>query len=356
MIIWADDDMFATLRDNPRTSILHWWARSSRLRWRVHSLAKTVSTLKEPESAGDPRKPIVLCLCRNGEHFIPAFLDHYRSRGFEEFVFLDNGSTDQTIPMLMEAPDVRAVQTDAPYKIYQRAMQRFLVENFGHDRWSLSVDVDEHFDYPGSGEVELSRLIDYLESNRFNAVVTHQLDMFGDVDLTLPARRIVPEDYPYYSLDHITARPLSEVMSKRVGTGISNFNDQKFFTGGVRVPVLGTRSWLSKVPLVFYRKPLVPMLETHFVGNAHLADVTCMYFHYKLVAGFAAQVKEATRRNHFQSMDAYSKAQDAFESDRLTTISVEGQKAFNSIRDLYGAFLDVPESYEAFTTEKHATS
>ncbi len=303
---------------------------------------KTIAT-KQSSIPKNPDKPIVLCLVRNAGHFIPAFFDHYLGLGFEEFVFFDNGSTDSTLDLLSIHPGVTILTTPAPYSVYQRAMQHYLVAKFGRGRWSLSVDVDEHFDFPGSDSQSLVDFTGSLEAKGWNAVVAHQLDMFGDVDLTSESRELNTEEYCYYSLDEIVRASYASILAQRVGPIPKNDGEQEFLLGGVRRAVFGGMPWLSKTPLVFFRPPMQPMLETHFVANAVLAGVSCVLYHYKLVSGLLSQVEEATQRRHYQNMLIYDHAAKTLKSNPNginLAKHVSSKKILTSISDLSGTLLN----------------
>ena len=54
-------------------------------------------------AAGD-----VLCcaVVRNEDARLPYFLSYYRQMGIARFLFVDNGSTDETLSLLLAQPDV----------------------------------------------------------------------------------------------------------------------------------------------------------------------------------------------------------------------------------------------------------
>ena len=62
-------------------------------------------------------------------------------------------------------------------KIYL-AMKQFLVHVCGRGCWTLYVDVDELWLYPGCNTIDLSRFINYLDRAGYNAWQAHMLDMF----------------------------------------------------------------------------------------------------------------------------------------------------------------------------------
>ena len=98
---------------------------------------------------------LVLCLVRDGLPWVRSFVEHYLSLGVKHMVFLDNGSTDGTVEALKSHENVTVLRTAAPFMGNAGAMRGYLVERFGRSRWTLSVDIDELFDYPYSDVVTL---------------------------------------------------------------------------------------------------------------------------------------------------------------------------------------------------------
>lgn len=107
-------------------------------------------------------------------------LEYYFTLGAKHVVFLDNGSTDGCVEVLKNYDNVTVLRTRVPYKTYNVAIKRYLIERFGRGRWTLSVDQDELFDYPYSDVVSLKSLLGYLSENSYTAVVAYMLDMFPE--------------------------------------------------------------------------------------------------------------------------------------------------------------------------------
>src|SRR5438046_3032170 len=57
---------------------------------------------------------IVVCIVRNGEEYIKAFIKHYLSLNVDHIVFLDNGSTDQTLDIARRYARVTILRTRLP--------------------------------------------------------------------------------------------------------------------------------------------------------------------------------------------------------------------------------------------------
>ena len=108
---------------------------------------------------------VVLCLVRNGRPYVRSFVEHYASMGVKHIAFLDNGSTDGTVEALKGYDNVTILRSMLPFKKYQMLMKQYLIERFGRERWTLSVDIDELFDYAYSDVVSLSSLLEYLDES-----------------------------------------------------------------------------------------------------------------------------------------------------------------------------------------------
>src|ERR671912_2732339 len=128
----------------------------------------------------DEDELIVVCVVRDGRPYVRSFIEHYFSLGAKHIVFLDNGSTDETVEALKNYENVTVLHTGLLYKHYNVAMKRYLIERFGRGRWTLSVDIDELFEYPYSNVVSLKALLRYLNEHSYTAVVTYMLDMFPE--------------------------------------------------------------------------------------------------------------------------------------------------------------------------------
>ncbi|HET9831770.1 MAG TPA: glycosyltransferase family 2 protein [Vicinamibacterales bacterium] len=286
---------------------------------------------------------VVITVVRNGQLYVRSFLEHYRALGVVHCVFLDNGSTDDTVDALCSVPDTTVLQTDAPYDKFENTMKRYLAERFSPGRWNLCADVDELFDYPFSDRLALSDFLRYLNGHGFSAVVTQMLDMFSDVPLA--DVRSTPEDrlwekFPYYDLSSIDRPPYEWVDRQR--------NDIRMHWGGIRRRVFGTDNGLTKTALVLMNGAVKPFIEWHHVLGGVTADVTCVLRHYPFVGGFTEKVRDAVRTRRYGSTTtdeyvAYANALDA--NPRLTLMS-ESARPFTGLEPLIDdRFLVVSDEY-----------
>lgn len=291
---------------------------------------------------------VVLCLMRNGQQYVESFIEHYRSLGAKHLVFLDNGSTDGTVEALMGYEGVTVLRTNVLYKRYLILMKRYLIERFGRGRWTLSVDIDELFDYPYSDVLGLREFLGYLNEQEYTAVVSHMLDLFPEKPLSeaaAPGEGSLKETNRFYEVSHVKARDYQLVGD--IGNKISN-EDIRFYNGGVQQRVFGIGPLLSKHPLVFLDEQLRPMdLSDHWVGNAHVADLTGVLLHYKLNGGLYQLVqREMEERRYVSRHGKYDKYQEVLENNPKLQIKRPLSLELESVNDLVGnGFLSVSADY-----------
>jgi glycosyltransferase involved in cell wall biosynthesis len=298
---------------------------------------------------------VVLVQLYNGKPYVKPLLEHYFSLGAKHVVFLDNGSSDGTVDVLRDYDNVTVLRTGLPYKTYNVAMKRYLVERFGRGRWTLSVDQDELFEYPYSDVVSLKALLKYLSENSYTAVVAYMLDMF-------PER--LSEDDPlteYASLEQLkeTNRfyDISEVIRASyhdigdIGNVLAN-EEVGILRGGVRGRLFGIHALLTKHPLVFLDEKLRPMdLSDHWAGNARVADFTGVLLHYKLSNSLYEMVRHEVRerRNINRKKDRYGEYLKVLEQAPSLVIKDSTSKELKSVNELVGtAFVAVSRQYMGF--------
>jgi len=58
---------------------------------------------------------VAICLVKNGEYYIQAFIDHYLKIGVKHIVFMDNGSSDRTLDITAKYDRVTVVKCCLPF-------------------------------------------------------------------------------------------------------------------------------------------------------------------------------------------------------------------------------------------------
>jgi hypothetical protein len=285
---------------------------------------------------------VAACVVRNGARYIQSFLEHHGSLGIRHFVFLDNGSTDNTLGLLSDRQNVTVLRTFAPYRTYENVMKRYLVERFCRERWCLFVDIDELFDYPLSRDLPLKQLLRYLEHYNFNCVITQMLDMFsaGNSGKTEGlSSRLIKEQYRMYDLSHIRKeRYWQYVPDKRI----------MWYWGGIRNQVFGTKNGLTKISLFCLERSFVPFVEWHHATGTRIADVTAVLLHFPFVESFYERVRDAveTGRYGYQVDDEYRAYLRGLIEKELPAFPVSTARSLDYVDDLVESdFLVVSENY-----------
>ena len=94
-----------------------------------------------------PDDVVLVCLIKNGAFWLETFMKHYTHLGIGYFVFVDNGSTDDTLDRLSGMDRVTVIQSTLPAKHFENQLRRQTIRKFATGHWCLCVDSDELFDY-----------------------------------------------------------------------------------------------------------------------------------------------------------------------------------------------------------------
>jgi glycosyltransferase involved in cell wall biosynthesis len=298
---------------------------------------------------------VVLVQLYNGEPYVRPLLEHYFSMGAKHVCFLDNGSTDGCVEILRGYDNVTVLRTGRPYKTYNVAIKRHLIERFGRGRWTLSVDQDELFDYPFSDVVSLKSLLRYLSENSYTAVVSYMLDMFPErlfeddshvQDMSLEELKRTNRFYDISDVIRANYHDVGEI-----GNVLSN-EDIGVLRGGVREKLFGVRPMLTKHPLVFFDDELRPMDQSdHWAGNARVADFTGVLLHYKLTNSLYGVVRQEIRdrRQLDLQKDRYGEYFKVLDKSPSLPLKDESSKELKSVNELVGTpFATVSRQYMGF--------
>jgi Glycosyl transferase family 2 len=318
-------------------------------------LYNNVEHVQGPEEVTiEPDELVVLCVVRDGRPYVRSFVEHYASMGVKHMVFLDNGSTDGTVEALQKY-DVTVLRTRLPFRNYQLHMRRYLIRRFGKDRWSLTVDMDELFDYPYSDVVDLSSLLRYLNNGGYTAVVAQMLDMFPEKPLTSvvgdEGDLANSEDEPLKVLHRfydISGVRVQDYYPAGGNNNVLSNEEIKWFRDGVKTTLFGHRAMLSKHPLMFFDGKIIPVDGTmHRTSHARVADFSCVLLHYKLLDRLYEQALRAVaEKNYPNRHEKYEKYVTALEQNPELQIKQVSARELESVNDLVeNQFLVVSGDY-----------
>src|SRR5215211_3478851 len=294
---------------------------------------------------------VLVCLLRDGRPYIKSFVEHHTSLGIKHIFFLDNGSTDGTVEALKGYENVTVLQTTLPFNRYQVSMRQYLIERFGKKgRWCLYADIDELFDYPYSDVVSLGSLLRYLNERSYTAVVAQMLDMFPEEPLSGRASTLLDEPlkerHRFYDISNVQRKGIREHRPARNNTYGSD--DIEAFYSGLRNALFGTRKFLTRFGLMFSDGRLKPFAGSgHWVDEARVADLTCVYFHYKFLDGYLRKkAAEGLGDQQHWNTSHYNEYLKALDSNLSLQLKQESARELRSVNDLVeNQFLVVSEEY-----------
>lgn len=277
--------------------------------WRKSRGVEVVADRTDAIRDGD-----ILCFCtlRNERVRLKYFLNYYRERGVNHFLFVDNDSGDGTREYLAEQPDCSVWWTDESYKRSRFGMDWInrLLKLYGHKHWCLTVDPDEFLVYPFSDTRPIPALTDWLDASSIKSFGAMLLDMY-------PKGPIGAQPYregqnPFDIACWFDAGNYSVTRNWEYGNlWIQGGPRARTFFGDnpERAPAL------NKTPLVNWQKHYTYASSTHMLlprGLNHVYDewggekASGVLLHAKFLNTFNAKAaEELNRREHYAASAEY---------------------------------------------------
>lgn len=254
---------------------------------------------------------------------LPWFFDYYRRLGVENFVVVDNGSTDGSADFLLNQNGVTLFTTNDSYfgAFAGMVWVNHLKSMFSPLGWSLYVDVDEALVFDGCDQKGLPDLIELLEQDGDEAFTAFMLDMFN-LEASNPKASGQPinyvTEYTHYISDiHRDPKPVCPYVGVR---------------GGVR-SAFGTGEELTKTPLIKSASGIDFLQSSHNISPARLSPYSGVMLHYKMVENLAEEA-QAVLSAQKRSPHCRARYRKYLEFETLT--------------DLLGPALDKVQRYEHY--------
>lgn len=237
----------------------------------------------------------LICFYQDFANLAKKFMEHYVTLGVENFVMIDNESTDKSREVLgnfrkkvnIDFWEVR--EKYSPEKCC--GWRQRIMEHYGQNRWYLNVDADELFVLKSH-----ENLPDFLRKpakTREKYVKSLILDVYAKGAI-LAAKNL--DDFCFVDRD-------TYKISRNKTYGAR-------FYGGPRERVFGIRPSLQKVSLIFYTGAEV-CANDHFyypLSINHRAKFDAYLLHYKFLPGdFARYEAFAKNGKHWNDSREYKK-------------------------------------------------
>lgn len=235
----------------------------------------------------------VVSLMKDAGYFIAAFIQHHQALGVRHILIIDNGSSDDTVAIAKQFDDVTVIRNTLPAKRYECLLRDCAARSVLRGGWVLFVDSDELFETPLSAP--LPRLLTYLDSQGFTAMVTQMLDLFA------PQAYGETKNWDYAQVLRKADRySLGQMQSfayhDHTHIGFSWFLEGNeappevtLKAGGLRREVFGEACFLSKHSLVRNLPGIGLIPHPHCASGVSVADVTGLLRHYKLAGDYLAR-------------------------------------------------------------------
>lgn len=263
--------------------------------------------------------------------FVPArnegirlayFLDFYRAQGVQHFLFIDNGSTDDSVDFLKKQKDCSIWYTEASYRNSNFAVYwlNYLLRRYGSGHWCLTLDPDEFLIIPYAETRTIEDLTRFLDEERRHSFFSIMLDMYsrGPVNEANYQRGQDPLEV----CDWFDPTGYDQIINKRY--------QDCWVQGGVRRRLYFQENphqapSLNKTTLVRWKPHYYYVSSTHSLSpirlnRAHYRDATlaptgCL-LHFKYLSLFQEKVAEELKRGqHYAGSREYKKYQQGLDKN-----------------------------------------
>ena len=300
-------------------------------------------------------KRVAYAVVYNEMFYLPAFLDHYRGIGIEQFIFIDDHSTDGSRDFLAAQPDTVIVRPQMRFgdKLNGKRAGPQWKTLFAHEyllgRWTLCVDADE---FLVLNSLHLNDILSRAEARGDVSLPAVMVDMYPAEMATLQGANAptsfasMLHAYPCFDrgpyidwregalrprviFEGATARLLSEHGVARTQYSSLLVRLREFFSPG------RSRS-VFKVPLVKWQEGL-KYLDSHTLNRPPSTVDGLALLHFKFTGSLRQKIDWAKERKSFSKASRGYFALEAMlagAANRPGGLTYEGTCRYGSYRDL----------------------
>lgn len=324
----------------------------------------------------DPEAMTLCAVGRNEMYFLPAFLEHYRKLGIEQFAILNDRSTDGTTEYLLSQPDVVVFESnyrygdevDLPTDIADKMLagrilyvwRTIFYDRFAKNRWAVQVDLDEFIHLPlGKTFQDIAQMLDDVGSSlAYGVMLDVYPETLSDLSSMADQREIDPAATWYFDAEpHLKLR--AEKFPKIVHPGA---RARLYHTYGVarpyqkpHAPKPAYRIWWKRMKgsrfgtsIPFYNNLFKPVMakwpdgayfksshKTSIFGND---KILLPFQHYRFTGALYAKIEMALRENSYsagsQDHQLLSKLLQNMQRRENATFLYRNSRVLHSFEDL----------------------
>lgn len=286
------------------------WKRREFL-WRAIRARHQLQPVRNRTAAIRPGAVLCFATLRDEMLRLPGFLRHYRELGVDHFLLVVHDSSDGTLDLLQQQPDVSLWRSGGSYRDTRFGMDwlGWLLARYGHGHWCLTVDADELLIYPHWTDQDLHHLTARLDDTGQRAMGALMLDLYPKGPIGQPATG----EGGLLGLEWFDAGPYRMVVQQpKLNRWVQGgARDRVFFADQPhRSPTL------NKLPLVRWNRRFAYANSTHSMlprglnlsydgpGDQRLCGVL---LHTKFAADIIDRSRqEQQRRQHFNRPEDFS--------------------------------------------------
>jgi hypothetical protein len=272
----------------------------------VKDVQSNIQWITHPVFHASENDLVVLCAVRNSAGYLQGFVDHHIRLGAKHIVFLDNGSTDETVSVARSYGEIiTIVRCELPYSKYQTSLKLWLAQQFGQGCWCLIADIDERFDFPFSDRMTLTDFLRYLNLHNYSSVFTPMVDLFSDKPMSAwPDSLDVERECTWFDHSARISLPFEPFSQWLAGNRYAS-KELRILAGGIRKEFFEVGRPMTKQALLFPNRGAVS-LTPHWTIRARFADVSCALLHYPFNRDFYERCVEIVQRNsHWKNSREY---------------------------------------------------
>ena len=295
----------------------------------------------------------LICMFKNGSYYVAELIKHHRSIGVEHFLFIDNGSDDDTIQQLARFDNVTVVSNTLPVAKYEIALRSQIAKRVIKGGWFLFVDTDEMFDLINGENRSIKEFANYCNQKGFEVVIGQCLDLFSSVPLRETAKWSYGQSIKAFDLFSLGAIENFDYHDSNVEfswflrDNIVSNRSIKLKFGGIRRQLFNENCALSVHRMVRNYPRIKPYTHPHCSSNAKCADFTILLRHYKFAGPYYLREKKQILENVWDHDENKSRLKVIYDLD-FTFTGMEIQK-FSTLRDLVDQeFLNCSDQYLKF--------
>lgn len=239
----------------------------------------------------------LVILGRDVTYHLKKVVEHHRAMGADYLIYLDNGSTDDSIELAKTFPNTIVATCPLGFREYQMNMRQYASTLFVEGGWRLVLDTDELLDFPGADRMHLPDLTQMLTAQGHTAMVCQMLEMVPPGPLS-GYQGLSFDDtvkaFNSYSLADIDARDYYSKVTRWhwfMEQNKTTNPDIKIMFGGIRATLFGEECCITKHPLFKMGPEVNPGVHPHVSTGVTCADFSGVLRHYKFSGDFLEREK-----------------------------------------------------------------